>query len=682
MTGIAVGSAITWGMLESGLLIGIWEFGDLVFRRRWAWGSALPSAVLAPLALTWLLVLHLGPVPWAVFGVLSLGVLAVFAPLARRFQPKTWYLWTALYVIAILAVLAASGLNGDSATDAITTAVVAVFAGIYGYGQAARSDEWTQTQRRACEDGLTGALTRYGGERWLAGVGTTVGGVAIACDLDDFKWFNDTWGHAAGDAVFVETVQRLRGALRHQDAIVRNGGDEFTLWIPDIPAPQAQVLAERVHAALTGTPLSIHGHQTDVGCSMDWAVGSMTKETGELADRALLTAKRQGKNQVVGVDHSTIEDGIAPLVSARLLTAMADALWADWEDAAVLTDRDGRILTCNPAFEALTGRSRQILRYQKPGINSAGSTPQTVYDDLWERLGMCQPWRGMLLNRRPDGTTWWAYDEIWPIRFGDNVLGYWVRVRNAGAQPVAALAEPLAWDNLTVDPVFQPLIASRSGSIVGYEALIRPQVAGIPMGPDRLFAMADITGILKQVDQRALTAVAGVLEGVSWPDDWMLSLNIRGVTLMDVEWVLAYLDRLPMPRSQVIIEIAEKDGLPQPFPSWKALRSAYPDVQFAVDDWGTGQNDIARLIDLAPEWIKIDRTWLLSAQAHRHSRELLQGFVGWVHGTGARVILEGVESADDNDLADALNMDAAQGYFWGRPGPWPTADHLSTEAVQ
>lgn len=53
-------------------------------------------------------------------------------------------------------------------------------------------------------------------------------------DLDDFKMYNDTYGHKAGDRVLDTTVQIIRSCIRKSDILVRYGGDEFLLILPDI----------------------------------------------------------------------------------------------------------------------------------------------------------------------------------------------------------------------------------------------------------------------------------------------------------------------------------------------------------------------------------------------------------------------------------------------------------------
>lgn len=714
-----VGRPVAESMLLAGLLVGIWEFGDLVFEPRWRYGSLVATGILVPLALGWLLAMRVVPVPWAVLAITllvswmwlprgwgaattgllmgmwvlvvgglgdqphkallgagSLMVLGLLAPVARQHQPRRWLWWMALYVVGIVVVIAASGMNGDSGSDAVISVIVGVFAGIYAQGHAARTLEWDTTQRQAYEDALTGAMTRYGAQAWRSALPPDqTHGMVVACDIDDFKWFNDMWGHSAGDEVLKEVVRRFRTVVRPQDAVVRPGGDEFLLWLVGVDQEQAPIIAGRIHHAVSGVPLLLREQYNDVGCSMGWAVGEFSDSLAEQADQALLTAKRLGKNQVIGPDLAPgIQAVEEPGLSLKVLTHVAEALWAKWEDAAVMTDDAGRIVSCNATFERLSGRSSQELRAQKPGLNSAGQTPVEIYQEMWRRLNLHEPWRGILLNQRPDQTTWWAYDEIWPIDCGQRTIGYWARVRDAMTVPAMNRQTPSAqWDALTVSPVFQPIVTVGDARPWGYEALIRPQLNGVSLPPDTLFSLAEASDSVLFVDRRCLESVASVLRDAGLPRETdIISLNVRSATLAEPQWLNDFLDHFPIPRAQVIVEICEKDLRPENFPSWEALRQAYPGVHWALDDWGAGQNDIERLMKVTPDWVKIDRSWLLLATDDADARSLLEGFCAWAERTGRGVIMEGVESRADVQLCQVLGIQNGQGYWWGRPAAWET----------
>jgi diguanylate cyclase (GGDEF)-like protein len=128
-------------------------------------------------------------------------------------------------------------------------------------------------------------------------------------DLDHFKVINDTFGHDAGDEVLVEVARRLSRIVRHSDFLIRWGGEEFLVVCRAAERKNAQILAEKILAALAEKPISIAGgNQVIRTCSVGWApypwepgaVSLTVDEVLKLADRGLYRAKELGRNQAVG----------------------------------------------------------------------------------------------------------------------------------------------------------------------------------------------------------------------------------------------------------------------------------------------------------------------------------------------------------------------------------------------
>ncbi len=124
----------------------------------------------------------------------------------------------------------------------------------------------------------------------------------LMMDLDHFKQVNDDHGHAAGDRVLREFADRVRAATRVQDALVRWGGEEFVLVMPDTDAERATHVAERIREAVSGLPIRIDGG-ADVTQSVSIGVASwdgkeLADELVGRADEALYEAKRTGRDRV------------------------------------------------------------------------------------------------------------------------------------------------------------------------------------------------------------------------------------------------------------------------------------------------------------------------------------------------------------------------------------------------
>ena len=126
----------------------------------------------------------------------------------------------------------------------------------------------------------------------------------MVLDLDRFKSVNDTWGHAAGDAVLVEVAARLSANLRAVDLIARYGGEEFLIALPDTTLEAARIAAERLRQGIEERPIRLPGGagEASVTVSIGLAMGTGTQGGIDLiveqADHALLGSKSDGRNQV------------------------------------------------------------------------------------------------------------------------------------------------------------------------------------------------------------------------------------------------------------------------------------------------------------------------------------------------------------------------------------------------
>lgn len=123
-------------------------------------------------------------------------------------------------------------------------------------------------------------------------------GVALL-DLDDFKLYNDTYGHSAGDMVLYTVVDVIRKNIRKSDRLIRFGGDEFLLVMPDIDentfTNKLEIIQERVHAE------RIHGYSNlrlSISAGGVMCVGETIGSAVERADKLMYQAK-VNKNRVI-----------------------------------------------------------------------------------------------------------------------------------------------------------------------------------------------------------------------------------------------------------------------------------------------------------------------------------------------------------------------------------------------
>ena len=164
--------------------------------------------------------------------------------------------------------------------------------------------------RRALEDVLGRVITRSA-QTWRF--------VSLMCfDIDNFKKYNDKYGHAAGDEVLRETVRLVKSALRKGDHVFRVGGDEFVVVFSD-PAPRAEQsqpmvhekIARRIQSSMAKLPLPYMGPDSPERISISsglvtypWDVINMEGSSSPiekllaLGDQRALESKRTGKNRI------------------------------------------------------------------------------------------------------------------------------------------------------------------------------------------------------------------------------------------------------------------------------------------------------------------------------------------------------------------------------------------------
>jgi diguanylate cyclase (GGDEF)-like protein len=260
-----------------------------------------------------------------------------------------------------------------------------------------------ETRRQAVTDELTGLGNRrafHAGLRERLAAARTQGAplALLLIDLDSFKEFNDTLGHAAGDRVLAEVGGRLRAAIGADALLARLGGDEFGALLADGPA--AEAAAARIAAEL-GRRLSLEGIEADLSASIGIAVhpadGADAETLLQRADVAMYQAKAARSGHALydpERDHHTRD-------RLQMVGELRDAV------------RDRRLLLhYQPKIALPDGRVtgvEALVRWPHP---DRGLVPPAVFVPLAERTGVIRELTAFVLDEALRQRAAWARDGI------------------------------------------------------------------------------------------------------------------------------------------------------------------------------------------------------------------------------------------------------------------------------
>jgi diguanylate cyclase (GGDEF)-like protein len=233
------------------------------------------------------------------------------APADRKYRTKSFISYPITMRGRKIGVLNVADKAGDNKFDDVDLSLLEILGPQIAV--ALESAEWheraTQFQLMSITDPLTGLLNRrYLEERLTDELNRSERyNYSMSClmiDIDDFKSYNDRNGHQAGDVALKITAHALKGALRSADVACRYGGEEFCIILPQTSLSEAGVIAERMRQRVADREYPYGKLQPLGNVTVSIGISTLGKyiDTGEkvilAADRALYTAKAQGKNRI------------------------------------------------------------------------------------------------------------------------------------------------------------------------------------------------------------------------------------------------------------------------------------------------------------------------------------------------------------------------------------------------
>jgi PAS domain S-box-containing protein len=205
--------------------------------------------------------------------------------------------------------------------------------------------------------------------------------------------------------------------------------------------------------------------------------------------------------------------------------------------------------------------------------------------------------------------------------------------------------------------VFQPVVRLDSTEPIGYEALTR---FADGTAPERRFADAEVIGL--GVELETATLLRAVDAARSLPQGRSLSLNVSP-RLVTQDRLGALIDRAPAP---TVFEVTERE----PIEDYGAFREAMHRVQsakWAVDDAGAGHASLRHIIELRPDFVKLDRHLVSGIAGDPIRQALVAGMLHFAASIGVQIVAEGIETQAERLTLQALGVEFGQGYLFGRP---------------
>lgn len=232
------------------------------------------------------------------------------------------------------------------------------------------------------------------------------------------------------------------------------------------------------------------------------------------------------------------------------------------------------------------------------------------------------------------------------------------------------LSQAIASDQLAY--AMQPKIDLRSGRLLGAELLVRwdhPRLG--PMEPDKFVPIAERA---RTIGEMTLYLVRhGLAQCRAWPatgGPLHVSINVSANDLADPRLVDAIIDACNGDQPCLMLEITETEVMREPERVAEALpRLRSHGIGISVDDFGVGHSSLVNLRRLAPDELKIDRSFVRALLSSHSDRAIVRATIQLGHELGASVAAEGIEDEATRAWLAKEGCDAGQGYWIARPMP-------------
>jgi EAL domain-containing protein (putative c-di-GMP-specific phosphodiesterase class I) len=210
-------------------------------------------------------------------------------------------------------------------------------------------------------------------------------------------------------------------------------------------------------------------------------------------------------------------------------------------------------------------------------------------------------------------------------------------------------------------PVFQPIVHLVTRKFVGYEALTRFDDG---TRPDLRFIAADKVGMMVGLETACLNAQ--IEQARRLPAGSFVSLNVSPALAMCLMPLLDVVDGADRP---VVLEITEHAEIEDYSKLMAALDQVRSHAMLAVDDAGAGYAGLHHILELQPQYVKLDISLVRNVDTDPARQAMVTGMTHFAEGVGCALIAEGIETENELTALKLLNVEYGQGFYLAKPAP-------------
>lgn len=223
-----------------------------------------------------------------------------------------------------------------------------------------------------------------------------------------------------------------------------------------------------------------------------------------------------------------------------------------------------------------------------------------------------------------------------------------------------------------ITPVYQPVVSLKTGEIYGWEALSRGPVDSDFHSPFHLFQFAEKIGKLFELEK--ICREKALRHSDRFPEGGKLFLNMNPRAIDDPGFVkghtAALLQDVALSPADVVFEITEKHSIDDFGQFRKSLRNYRTQgYLIAIDDMGAGHSNLQTVVELSPDFIKLDLSLITGIHRSRIKQNVIESIVTLAKKIHCKLIAEGIETEEELKTLIGLGIDYGQGFFLKKPAP-------------